>query len=408
MSGPSVTRVVVIAWTNLLRQVRGRGSLFFVFVLPTIIIVALGLQFGGSGHARLGIVAPAGDAAGDAVGDAAGDAAAEALVTQLREGTGGSGGFDVRPYTDEAALRSAVERGNLEAGLILPEGYAASLAGSAPVEITFLGTPETVTTGYRATIGAAVAEQAMPVAAARTAVALGAGTYDQAYAVAVARRPDVTGIEVTVSVVGKASVFRNYGRFTFGAQTQLLLFMFLTSMTAAGQLVQSRRLGVSRRMVSTPTSIATIVAGEALGRYLIALMQGLFVVALTAIVFGVSWGDPVAAAAIILAFALVAAGVAMLIGAVSTNADQASSLGVFAGLALGALGGCMIPLAYMPEAMRTIAGVIPHSWAITAFQALISDGGGIDTVAPNVVVLLGYGVVVLGLATWRFRKAITG
>lgn len=393
MSGLSVTRVVAIGWTNLVRQVRDRGSLFFVFILPTIIIVALGLQFGGSGQARLGIVMPAGDAAADA------------LVTQLREGPGV---FDVRIYADEGSLRSAVERGNLEAGLVVPDGYGAALAGTGPVAITFLGTPETVTAGYKTTIEAAVSEQAMLVAAARSAVTLGAGTYDAAHAAAAAHRADVTGIAVKVSVVGEESMFRNYSQFTFGAQTQLLLFMFLTSMTAASQLVQSKRLGVSRRMVSTPTSIATIVAGEALGRYLIALMQGLFIVTLTAIVFGVSWGDPVAAGAIILTFALVAAGVAMLIGAISSNADQASSLGVFAGMGLGALGGAMIPLTYMPEIMQTLARLIPHSWAITAFQRLINDGGGIDTVATNVLVLLGYGVVVLGLATWRFRKAITG
>jgi ABC-2 type transport system permease protein len=149
------------------------------------------------------------------------------------------------------------------------------------------------------------------------------------------------------------------------------------------------------------------VAGEALGRYLIALMQGLFVVALTTIVFNVSWGDPVAATAIVLSFGLVGAGVAMLIGSISENADQAASLGVFAGLALGALGGCMVPLGFMPAAMQTFAKLIPHSWAITAFQSLIRDGGGLDTVAPNVAVLLAYGVVLLGLATWQFRKALT-
>ncbi len=56
-------KVLEIGRVNLLRQVRDRGDLFFVFVLPTIIIVALGLQFGGTGRARLGVVAPTGDAA---------------------------------------------------------------------------------------------------------------------------------------------------------------------------------------------------------------------------------------------------------------------------------------------------------------------------------------------------------
>jgi ABC-2 type transport system permease protein len=62
----------------------------------------------------------------------------------------------------------------------------------------------------------------------------------------------------------------------------------------------------------------------------------------------------------------------------------------------------------MPEAMQTLAKLIPHSWAIMALSSLVRDGGGIDTVAVNLVVLSGFAVVLLGLAMWRFRKAITG
>jgi ABC-2 type transport system permease protein len=393
MSGGGMRKVLSIGRTNLLRQVRDRGNLFFIFILPTIIIVALGLQFGGSSYARLGVVAPTGDPA------------AEALLVRIRED---SPVFTIVRFPDEAALRTAVGRGTVEAGLVLPGDYAARLAATDVVEIRFLGTTETVTTGYRAAVEAAVAEQQALVTAARTAEQLGAGTFEKAYAVAEARRPDVAGVAVTVQQVGAEFMFQGYSQFTFGAQTQLILFTFLTSMTAAAQLVLTKRLGVSRRMVSTPTSMTTIILGETLGRFLVALLQAMFVVVLTATVFNVSWGDPIAASAIILLFCLVSAGAAMLVGAVSQNADQASSLGVFAGLALGALGGCMVPLGFMPEAMQTVAKAIPHSWAITAFSSLVRDGGGIETVAVNLVVLAGFAVVLLGLATWRFRKAITG
>ena len=228
-----------------------------------------------------------------------------------------------------------------------------------------------------------MAGQATLVAASRAAVAVGAGTYAGAFAVAEARRADVAGVTVSVTQIGKPGIFAGFGQFTFGAQTQLILFMFLTSMTAAGRLVLTRKLGISRRMVSTPTAIPTIIAGEALGRLAVALLQGVFIVLLTSFVFNVSWGDPVAASAIVVSFGLVGAGVALLIGAISTNADQASSLGVFAGLALGALGGAMVPLDFMPETMRTIALAIPHSWAITGLATLVRDGGGLASVAPE-------------------------
>ena len=211
----------------------------------------------------------------------------------------------------------------------------------------------------------------------------GAGSWDAAAAAAADRYASAPGVKVAVTAVGEPGLFSGFSQFTFGASTQLILFMFLTSMTAAARLVYSRQLGVSRRMVSTPTSAWTIVTGEALGRFGIAMLQAAYIVVMTAVAFGVSWGDPLAAGAIIILFGIVAAGAAMLVGATSRNADQASSMGVFLGLALGALGGCMIPFQTMPAGMQAIARFIPHSWALLGLQELIRTGGGIDTVGPE-------------------------
>jgi ABC-2 type transport system permease protein len=389
MSGAG--KVLEIARINLLRQLRDRSSAFFVFVLPTIIVVALGLQFGGASRARVGIVAPAGDAAADAL-------VALLAEDQVR--------FDIRRPADVATLRSQVERGQLEACVVIPAGYGAAVQGQGTAEVEFLGTMDALSSGIRAPIEAAVAHQAAIITAARVAAGSGAGTWDAAQSAAQSALPSVPGIGVSVTQVGSEGLFANFGTFTFGAQTQLLLFVFLTSMTAASQLVLTKTLGVSRRMLSTPTAVGTIVLGETLGRLAVALLQAAYIVAVSSLVFGVAWGDPLAAGAIILAFSLVGAAVAMLIGAVSSNAEQASSLGVFAGLALGALGGCMIPYEIMPQVMQDVARLIPHSWAILGLRGLVQHGGGIDSVATNIAVLAGFAAVILALATWRFRRSI--
>lgn len=388
-----VRKVGEIGRINLVRQFRDRGDLFFVLVLPVIIIMALGLQFSGTSRARLGVVAPGGDAA------------AEALVTSLAED---SMRFDVQRVADPSTLRDQVERGRLEAGLVIPDGFSAALRGAAPVEIRYLGTTDALTAGLQAPVDAAIARLAAVTTATRVAVSEGLGTPDEVAAAAQSGYETVPGIAVSVSQVGEPGIFAGFGQFTFGASTQLVLFMFLTSLTAAGRLVQTKLLGLSRRMVSTPTSPWTIVTGEAVGRYFVALLQAGVIVAVTSVVFGVSWGDPLAAGALIAVFGLVAAGAAMLVGAWSRNADQASSLGVFVGLALAALGGCMVPIEFMPDTMQSFSKLIPHSWALLGLQSLVRDGGGIESVATNIAVLAGFAVVLMGLAAWRFRKTIVG
>lgn len=64
-------------------------------------------------------------------------------------------------------------------------------------------------------------------------------------------------------------------RFEGGASTQLLLFIFLTSLSGAVWLIETRRLGIARRMLFTPTSTRTILGGQVLGRLAIALVQAL-------------------------------------------------------------------------------------------------------------------------------------
>jgi len=389
----SPRKALEIGRVNIVMQIRDKTDLFFVFVLPTIIVIALGIQFGGSTSARLGVVSPAGDAAASAL--------VAALVADPAQ-------LDIRVMPDVASLQGRVEHGQLEAGLVIPDGYGAAIASSTGVAtLQFVGTGTTLTSGLRATVEASVSKVAAIQTAARVASQTAKIPLEQAQTAAVAGYAAVPGLAIDTTVLGQAGQFEGFSPFTFGASTQLILFMFLTSMTNAGRLVYTRQLGVSRRMLSTPSSVGTIVAGEALGRYLVAMLQAAYIVAVTAVVFRVTWGDPIATGTLIALFGLCAAGVAMLVGALARTPSQASSLGVFAGLGLGALGGCMIPFSVMPPTMQQVARLLPHSWALLGIQSLISDGGGLASVAVNAAVLAVWGIVAMALAAWQLRRAIT-
>jgi ABC-2 type transport system permease protein len=148
------------------------------------------------------------------------------------------------------------------------------------------------------------------------------------------------------------------------------------------------------------------VLGEALGRFAVALFQALFIVAATALLFGVTWGDPLGAGALVILFSLVGAAVAMLIGAVANNAEQAGSIGVFAGLGVGAIGGSMVPPEIFPEPMATISWLTPHRWALDGFRELIA-GADVVAILPQLGVLLAVAALILAVATWQLRRAIT-
>jgi ABC-2 type transport system permease protein len=160
-------------------------------------------------------------------------------------------------------------------------------------------------------------------------------------------------------------------------------------------------------MLSTPTPIRTIVVGESLGRFGTALLQGVYIMILTLIIFQVDWGDPLAAVLILIALSAVGAGAGMLMGATFSNDQQAAGVGVMVALGLAALGGAMFPIDLFSPTMQRIAHVTPHAWALDGYAELVRRDGSTIDILPELGVLALYALVLLALASWRLRVAIT-
>lgn len=381
-----------IARINLLRTLRDRTNLFFVFLLPLIIIIALGAAFGGAGTSRLGVVrVDAGPLADE-------------LVSLIEAG---AVDVNVRERGSLDELQAAVEAGDLEFGLLIPPGYDAALRAGGTVELTLVSRPEGLFAALTEGIETAAAQQSARIRAARVAADFAGADLDEALEVAGRAQASLQGIAVEQVTLGEAT-FPSIGNpFALGAQSQTVLFMFLTSMTAATQLVLTRQLGVSRRMLATPTPVRSILLGELLGRFAIAMLQGVFIVVVSSLLFAVTWGSLLGASVVVVLFALVGTGAAMVVGVFAANPDQAGSIGVVAGMVLGALGGAMVPGELFPEPISTISMLTPHYWAIDGLRDLVFYGAEVTEILAQLAVLAGYALVLVGLGTWGLRRTLT-
>ena len=385
-------QALAIAGANLRRTFRDRTALFFILVLPVVIIIVIGSTFG------------AGDAAFD-VGLVNADGStplARELVQQLER----SPALDVRRHADRNRLERTVRRDEALAGVVVPAGYDEGMRSGRPVAVELVADPTSdAAVEVRSVVAAAVAREGAAVAAARFGVTETAGAFEANLAAARDLQRSAATVGVEVRTLG-GQVERSTSRFAYTAPSNLVLFVFVNSMAAAGALVETRRLGVSRRMLASPASARTILAGEALGRFALALVQALLILLVGALVFGVDWGDPVGAAALVLLFALVATGAAMLVGTLARTADQAGSVGAPLGIALGMLGGCMWPLEIVGDVMRQVGHVVPHAWAMDAWSALIFDGEALAGITTELAVLAGWAAVLLLVATVRLHRVL--
>lgn len=387
MSG-SIGRALSIGAVNLRRYFRDRGNLFFTFVFPIAMILVIGLQFGSDTDPRLGVVGR-GEVV-DAVLAEIDAAATEVEVAELGD-------------LDEGIDR--IESADLDAVLAFGPDVD-DVLGGATVEAELVVATDAQGQELRTVIDDVVERATAPHAAARPAIERGADPFD---AVAAAERhlDALDRISVRTVTAGDRLFPEGTGGFDVAGPSMLVLFVFVNGLSGSYALIQSRQLGVTRRMLSTPTSSAAIIVGEALGRFVIGLVQAIYIVAATALLFGMEWGGILGAGAVVIGVAAVSAAAAMIFGTFFSNPEQASGLGVVVALVLGAIGGAMMPIELFSDTLASVARFTPHYWAIDAFAELVRHDGGIADVAGQVAILFGIAALLLLVASWRMRHVLT-
>ncbi|HUI03459.1 MAG TPA: ABC transporter permease [Acidimicrobiales bacterium] len=381
---------IAIAKASLQRVVRDRRALFFMIALPILVIIIIGATVRGYNRFSVGVV------------DLGSGRAGHDLVAALAD----SSDLTVHAYRSTASATTAVARGEVSLALVLPASMDAGLRAGRSVAVTAL-TEEASTTqeaAYNA-VASVVASQGSRLQAARFATSVQGGTLDQnlSRAASLEARVPVVAVE-TLQVDARSNTLPE--GFSYSTPTMLVLFVFINTLTGAASIIETRRLGMYERMSVAPVRPRAIVAGEAMSLVTLSLLQALLIVGTGALLFGVSWGDPLAAATLVVLWAVVAAGVGLLAGTLFRSPEQASALGPTLGILFGMLGGCMWPLSIVSPAVRAIGHATPHAWAVDAWTALIARGAGFAGIATDLAVLVAFAVALMALATWRLGRRL--
>ncbi len=383
MSATTGDTVVALTRANLRRLLADRSNLFFYVVLPLLIVFALGVAIGGSsGDSRVGVV----------------DATPSTLSRSVTERMEALQNVDLVLVDSADELRDDVARRTFDAGWVVEsDGDGTTFRWLSPgagqdLELRSVFEATVQEAGVRAQVVAVVAaDTGTDTGTAETAVTEAAGA--------------VPPISVDVEQLGEP------GQETAGIQAvlaagQLTLFIFLTSLNGAVYLLTTRQLGVTRRMRAGPATVSAIVAGEALARFVVALAQAAIVFFGSMLLFGVDWHAPGAVWALCVGMSLVGTGGAMLLGTLGRSPQQVGAVALLLSLVLAALGGSMQPLEFFPDALRRVAFFTPHAWMNDAMWRILVDGDGLAQVWPNVLVLLGAGLVLLAAASAALARSL--
>lgn len=362
----------VIGRNELYRVFRDRTALFFILVLPVVIMMIIGATFfGEADDLPIGVI----------------DLDRSEQSARIQRVIDDSPALATQPYSAIDALELDLRTGRVDAGLVIAAGGA---------EVELITDPIRRSTGaLRTLVRGLLAGEGARVGAARLATELTGTDIDSNLRSADALRTQLATVDVQIESTGTPTAGEGVNQFSYTAPGNLVLFVFVNSLAIAASLVQARQLGVLSRMRAGPLRTSTILIGFGLSRVVFGIVQSVLLLAVGAIVFGVDFGDPVGVALLVLAFSLLCAGAGLLVGSVVRNGDQAQAIGIPVSVAMGMLGGAMWPLEIVGPTMRAIGHIVPHAWAMDAWTELVFDGASARDVLGEVTILMAYAAVLI-------------
>ena len=327
-------------------------------------------------------------------------------------------------YNDEASARAAVDRQEIGVAVIIPANFTGDyLAGRKDTPITLLQDPtlslapsvvrEMVTSLLDGIAGGGIAFKVIKTRLQANGQALDPAsipTLMQRYSAwyidfqrALFHTPAKAALVLTAPVVSGASGSGFQAMMGLVMAGQLIFFSFFTGAYAMMSILQEDEEGTLTRLFSTPTNRTLILAGKFLAVFLTVMFQGLVLMLVGRLGFGVNWGQPGSAALGLLGQMFASVGLAVLLVSFVKNTKQAGPIFGGALTGLGMLSGLFTTNINMPASFNAIGNFTPQGWVLKAWKLSQAGQPASEMLVPFLV-LLAMGVVMFAIGAVMFRK----
>ena len=378
-----------------LRQIRrDRRLVLSLIVPPTLQVLLFGLVLDPQVRdLRLGVV------------DQSRSAESRELVSVFAE----SRSFRVSGnYQAPDDLERALRQGRLDAGVVIPWDFARQQARGRPASVQLLVDA----------VNANTAQLAQGYAEGAITWLNRNGSGSQRAAVSICRAPAATDASDPgpARPVGppaltlRTALLYNPGLVTawfIVTGTLGTLIILNGSLVSAATMVREKETGTVEQLLMTPTSALEVVTAKMVPVFVLLMGMVVLVLTLARLVFGVpfrgSMGLVVTASALCV---LTGISIGTLLATFARSATQAQLMSFFVNPPLAVLSGALTPIDAMPKWIQplTLLNPVRHFAAIS--REVLIKGVGLEVVYPQLVSLLAFTVVLVGISVWRFRRQL--
>lgn len=292
---------------------------------------------------------------------------------------------------DMRTIRDAMDRGQVNAALVIPPDYAAQLLSPTgkPALLTILNGSEST-----------------PAQAAQNAIQGLARTIDQRILI------DRLGLSPAQFNAFNPSLRvwfnENLSEALYTTPAELgLMLEFTVLLFAALAFSRERELGTIEQLLVMPFSSIEIIIGKSIPVIVVGFTDFLLMLGMIHFAFDVPVrGSLTLLLALAFGYLLVELSKGLVLSVISRTQHQAFLLVLLVGMVDFMFTGYAAPVESMPQVLQWFANLIPaHHW-LTILRGITLKGAGLDVLWPNVLALSLLGVVI-GTFSLRFvRRAL--
>ncbi len=409
-----------VAWKDLVRSFRSVFILVFALALPLLTTGVFFAAFGGlsTGGGSTGVAAPRVmvvnlDPSGEAARALADILTGEAFAHVL----------NAAPESNPDAARSAVDAGEGAVAVIIPQGFSAGIGNpesTAAVEV-YQDPAQTVGPAIVRLIvgqvldgmaggwvavkasGDALGALSIPLDA-QTAARIGGQYAGWAQANMAA---GAGGLAVESTAGAKQESVNFIQRMISAIMAMMLVFYcFFTGTASAQSILTEQEEGTLPRLFTTPVRRSQILGGKMLSVFLTLAVQLIVLLAVSALVFGIRWGDSLPVVLALIGTGTLSASFAIFITSFLKNTKQAGMVyGVVVNLVgwigISRLFAEIIPGLSKYSAYTDIVSLVsPQGWAARIWQESMAGSPVWITLAGMLVLSL----VLFGIGVFKFNR----
>ncbi len=379
-----------ICWKDLLDFTRSKMSVVMIILMPLFMMVMVGFIYTDS--------APDLSETPIAITNLDDGLAGTAFYDNLVFMNNATGMMDLRPAENMDDIRSGIYEGELDGGILISQNFTEDITAGNQGHITIISDQSNPQLSVQVEmVLTMVVEQMGKNASMAWINATNNIPYNETLTII---EPYVVDVEELIE--GDPSYFQ------FVAPGIMAMVVMMSLMTGLPHAISYEKdTGTLDGMLVAPIRRLSIILGKVLAQTTRGMLQGLIILFLAMILFGVTiYGNILLVLLVMFLSVFSFVGLGILITSFSDKEETASMMMMTLMFPMIFLGGVLFPIEQMPGFMQSISQFLPLTYASSALRKVMNLNAGVGDITNELIFLIAFGVIFLFIAVPMFKKAM--